>query len=60
MNKYERQGYVDCILDYKEHGLRYCREQELYLFKLNSNQESYTYKGYHLALEDLLDKTVLI
>lgn len=59
MNKYERQGYADCILDYTENGLEFCIDELLRLDDL-SGETSFTYKGYKLALNDIRDKTIVI
>lgn len=59
MNKYERQGYANCILDYTEYGLDFCNDELLRLHDL-SGETRFTYKGYQLALNDIRDKTIVI
>lgn len=59
MNKYERQGYANCILDYIENGIDFCADELLRIHDL-SGEISFTYKGYRLALNDIRDKTIVI
>jgi hypothetical protein len=62
MNKEEKQrywekhGYDHCIGDCKNFGVRFCEAELKRMLELTGGNITNSYKGYKMALEDILKK----
>lgn len=57
-NKYFRQGYANCVAEFREYNLEHCKNM-LYEMK-NECEESQLVKGYELALFEIENGTLRI
>lgn len=56
MEKWVEHGYSHCVRDYENFGVKFCEAELKRMLELTGGNITDSYKGYKMALEEILNK----